>query len=108
MTVNSPRRATARIVINNDADTDLRTVRIRTGDEKLSIKDAFNVIPSATPITVVPNSGARGQTLTVTITSPQMQDMAKVSAKLVTSPVDNLLYYGVTPDIPTAWKLGVR
>src|SRR6266850_4071733 len=70
VTVNSPRRATARIVINNDADTDARTVRIRTGDEKLSITDAFNVIPSATPVTVVPNSGARGQTLTVSITSP--------------------------------------
>src|SRR6266850_2190184 len=70
VTVNSPRRATARIVIGNDADTDIRTVRIRTGDEKLSIKDAFNVLPAAAPITVVPNSGARGQTLTVTITSP--------------------------------------
>src|SRR6267142_468301 len=70
VTVNSPTRATARIVIDNDADTDARTVRIRTGDEKLSITDAFNVIPSATPVTVVPNSGARGQTLTVSITSP--------------------------------------
>src|SRR6267142_1196265 len=68
--VNRPTRATAHIVIGNDADTDIRTVRIRTGDEKLSIKDGFNVIPAGTPITVVPNSGARGQTLTVTIASP--------------------------------------
>src|SRR6267142_1825527 len=70
VTVNSPTRATAHIVIRGDADTDVRTVRIRTGDEKFSIKDAFSVVPTATPITVVPNSGARGQTLTVTIASP--------------------------------------
>src|SRR6267142_3602573 len=70
VTVNSPTQATAVIVIDDDAETDVRTVRIRTGDEKLSVKDAFNVLPSVTPITVVPNSGGRGQTLTITITSP--------------------------------------
>jgi len=42
------------------------------------------------------------------LTKPQLQEMARVGAKLVTSPVDNLMYYGQTPDIVSAWKLGVN
>jgi RHS repeat-associated protein len=70
VTVNSATRATASIVIDDDADTSDRTLSIRTDDEKIAVKEAFTVIPAVTPITVVPNSGSAGQTLTVTISSP--------------------------------------
>ena len=51
VTVNSPTQATARIVIDEDADPDDRTVRIRTadaGDARLSAKDAFTGLCTGT------------------------------------------------------------
>jgi hypothetical protein len=42
------------------------------------------------------------------LTGPQLAEMAKVGAKLVASPLDNLLYYGQTPDMRAAWKAGVN
>ncbi len=42
------------------------------------------------------------------LTQPQLAEMAKVGAKLVVSPLDNLLYYGHTADIKTAHDLGIN
>jgi len=42
------------------------------------------------------------------LTKPQLGEMAKVGAKLVVSPLDNLLYYGHTADIKTAHDLGIN
>lgn len=42
------------------------------------------------------------------LSAAQLGEMAKVGAKLVASPLDNLLYYGQTPDIRAAWKAGVN
>jgi len=42
------------------------------------------------------------------LTPAQLGQMADVGAKLVISPTDNLMYYGQTPDVETAWKLGMN
>jgi len=42
------------------------------------------------------------------LTASQLGEMAAVGAKLVVSPTDNLMYYGHTPDLETAWKLGMN
>ncbi len=42
------------------------------------------------------------------LSAAQLGEMARVGAKLVASPLDNLLYYGQTPDIRAAWKAGVN
>jgi cytosine/adenosine deaminase-related metal-dependent hydrolase len=42
------------------------------------------------------------------LTKAQMAEMAKVGAKLVTSPLDNLLYYGATPDLVAAKEVGLK
>lgn len=42
------------------------------------------------------------------LTTAQLAEMGRVGAKLVASPLDNLLYYGHTADIKTAWQKGVN
>lgn len=42
------------------------------------------------------------------LTTAQLEEMGKVGAKLVSSPLDNLLYYGHSADIKTAWQKGVN
>lgn len=44
----------------------------------------------------------------IALTHDQLAEMAHVGAKLIASPLDNLLYYGKTADLPTAWQLGVN
>jgi cytosine/adenosine deaminase-related metal-dependent hydrolase len=42
------------------------------------------------------------------LTDAQLAEMAEVGAKLIASPLDNLLYYGTTPDLRRAWELGIN
>ncbi len=42
------------------------------------------------------------------LSDAQLAEMGKVGAKLVASPLDNLLYYGHSADIKTAWQKGVN
>ncbi|HTM22426.1 MAG TPA: amidohydrolase family protein [Kofleriaceae bacterium] len=42
------------------------------------------------------------------LTHEQLTRMGAAKATLVTSPLDNLMYYGTTPDLPYAWKAGVN
>lgn len=44
----------------------------------------------------------------IALSKSQMAEMAKVGAKLVTSPLDNLLYYGATPDLVAAKQVGLK
>jgi len=42
------------------------------------------------------------------LTDDQLRRMGEVGAKLIASPLDNLMYYGTTPDLPAAWRHGVN
>ena len=42
------------------------------------------------------------------LSTAQLAEMGRVGAKLVSSPLDNLLYYGHSADIKTAWQKGVN
>src|SRR3989442_2893293 len=66
--VTSPTGATAQITIADDADLDERNVVIRTRQERIPLKDAFTVTPAPVRMTVSPDRGRQGETLTVTIT----------------------------------------
>ncbi len=69
VTVTSPTSATAQVVIDAASAPGTRTVTVKTGAEQVSLANAFTV--NAAPpvlISVVPNSGQQGQTLSVTIT----------------------------------------
>jgi hypothetical protein len=44
----------------------------------------------------------------IALADEQLEEMAKVGAKLVTSPLDNLLYYGQTPNLVKAHQLGMN
>src|SRR6202007_2664394 len=62
--------ARARVFIERDADVGSRTVVVQTGDERVSSHDAFDVLPGAAQFTVQPDTGARGQKLSVLIHAP--------------------------------------
>ncbi len=70
VTVVSDTEARAAIAIGRRADVGPRTVRIDTGGERLSRRDAFAVLPASPQLTIAPDSGAVGQSLVVEIDAP--------------------------------------
>ena len=66
----SATEARARLFVDRDTYVGSRTVVLQTGDERVSKHDAFDVLPGSTQFTVTPDSGARGQRVTVLIHAP--------------------------------------
>src|SRR5438132_1554949 len=73
VTVTSPTGATAQITIADDADLDERNVVVRTRQERIPLKDAFTVTPAPVRMTVAPDRGRQGETLTITIDGANTQ-----------------------------------
>jgi len=66
----SATEARARLFIDRDTYVGSRTVVVQTGDERISKHDSFDVLPGSTQFTVTPDTGARGQKLSVLIHAP--------------------------------------
>ena len=69
VTVSSPTSATANITVQPTAGTGLRSVTVTTGAESVTAGNSFSVATgNAVLLSLSPNSGGQGQTLTVAVT----------------------------------------